>query len=361
MGLTFTLTDNEIPPSPIFIEFLNSFFKDEPYHVGQWYLQEEEGLSNNDQRFNDIRDKVKYVMSLEQGTQALLRSYRLFKEMLTGRPDNLKTISRFRFFFIIGIPRTGGTYLTKQIFRACNIDYNKVQNALAHDGFPHLAHLSFQGESNIHTNSLLQLAEYLTMVELYYMKYGKLAFQGGVVVPKKFTKSVYNFSIIKELFGSNSNYIITLRHPLTMIQSILDKSGNMPDNNKFQSRSAIEKWALDNMVNNGFKEQEVIGKMDYVDVLLNYWQNYHYQMALAGIPNMPTTDIVTFGVKSMTEYVSKLYDNFGVNIKPESFKTPSKTTFATVEHKKKADKIIANVNNLWSSLGMKFPADKLEI
>jgi hypothetical protein len=255
MGLTLTLTDAELPASPAFIEFLHATLSGQHYFAGEWYAQEDEGLARDSDRFTDIEDKARFVSRHPRGKQLLLRAYRFFKELLTGNVATLREVQRFHFFFIIGIPRTGGTYLTKQLFRATAVDYRQVQNALAHDGFPHLANLSLRDSGNLHTNGLLQLAEYLTMVEIFFGQNGKLSYRGGIVVPKKFTKAVYYFDLIRELFSDNADYLITIRHPLAVCQSVLDKSGGMPDDRRFALRSAIErarrnrrscKWTMSN-------------------------------------------------------------------------------------------------------------------
>lgn len=362
MGLTMTLTDEEIPVSPVFVEFLyHSITQDGEFFVGEWYAQEKEELVENKDRFEGINSKVAAILAEQKGKEAVIRSYRYFKEMLTGNPNALNHIAKYHFFFVIGIPRTGGTYITKQLFRACKVDYTTVQNALAHDGFPHLAPLEFRGEKggNIHTNGLLQLAEYLTMVDLYFSKHGKLAHKGGIMVPKKFTKGVYNFPLIRTVFGDNASFIITIRDPLGMIQSIADKSGGIPENGKFTVRSMIEKWALSDWMERGF-EESAIKDMPYVDVLLGYWHRYHCQIAMQSIPNMPRTSIVTFGVKEMTEFMKNLFDDLGVDLKPEKFKKPGKHKFSATETKK-ANKIVKDVEGFWKSLGMKFPTAGLLI
>src|SRR5258708_23603537 len=147
---------------------------------------------------------------------------------------------------------------------------------MAHDGFPHLGTLAFQEQGgNIHTSGLLQMAEYLTMVDLYLPKYGRLPYNGGIVVPKKFTKGVYSFPLIHEVIGNNAEYIITLRHPLAMIQSVLDKSGGMPKGGQFAVRSAIERWAMDDWLKWGV--DEAVGKqMSYIDGFLRYLKRHHH-------------------------------------------------------------------------------------
>ncbi len=358
MGLTLTLTDTELPASPSFIEFLHATLTDQQYHVGSWFQQEEEHLDRTPERYDGIAEKVKLVMNHPDGVQAIVRSYRFFKEMLTGQLDTLKEMRRYRFMFVIGIPRTGGTYITKQLFRAAGIDYSKVQNALAHDGFPHLAVLSFHDNNyNVHTTSLLQLAEYLTMVDMYFSRHGRLAYQGGIVVPKKFTKAIYNFPLIRELFGSNADYVLTLRHPLGVINSVLEKSGGMPAGGKFEIRSAIERWALDDWLAWQVPEHEVMN-MSYVDVMLGYWKRFHFQLAMSGIPSMPSTRIVTYGEKSMQAFARESFQAFGTDLVPEAFKQAAPGVFSTSDQSA-AVTVMDEVDALWRSLSLPFPLDAL--
>ncbi len=357
MGLTLTLTDREIPASPSFIEFLHADLTGAEHYVGSWFDQQEEGMHRDNERYEGIQEKAKFVLGHPDGQRQIVRSYRFFKEMLTGRPNELRDLTRYRFFFVTGIPRTGGTYVTKQLFRAGNIDYKKVQNALAHDGFPHLGHLSFKGRANIHTNGLLQLAEYLTMVDVFFKRHGRLAYQGGVIVPKKFTKGVYYFDIVRELFGEKSNYIVTLRHPLSVIQSVLDKAGGMPENRKYGLRSAIERWALDDWTHWGVPERRV-ASMNYVEVFCGYWKRYHYQMALSGIVRMPTTQLIPYGQKNMMDAVKYWYKEFDVALEPEPFKAAKPPKFEP-EEEKLAEKTLEDVASFWNSLGLKFPLEQL--
>lgn len=359
MGLTLTLTDVEIPASPAFIEFLHATLNGGDYHVGEWFFQEGENLVSDKGRYEDIQEKAKEVLSNPSGKEMVIQSYRFFKEMLTGRPNILNRIKQYHFYFIVGIPRTGGTYLTKQLFRIIDVDYKKVQNALAHDGFPHLAQLEFKRGSNVHTNGLLQLAEYLTMVDVYYKNHHSVMFNGKIVVPKKFTKAVYNFPLIQEVFGDNAHYLITLRHPLPFIQSVLDKSGGMPANGLFTVRSAIERWALDDWLNRGVAEADVRA-MPYVDVMLGYWKRFHYQMALSGMPGMPNARIIPYGEASMLAATHQLCADMGCQIEPEVFKVSTPPDFPESDLKN-ASTTLQEVENFWKGLGLDFPAESLKM
>jgi hypothetical protein len=192
-------------------------------------------------------------------------------------------------------------------------------------------------------------------VELYFTKNGRLAYNGGIVVPKKFTKGVYSFPLIHEVIGNNAEYIITLRHPLAMIQSVLDKSGGMPKGGTFVVRSAIERWALDDWMKWGVPEATV-KKMSYLDVFLGYWKRYHYQIAMEAIPTMAWTHLLPYGGASMTGQVKKFYAGFGTSMEPEPFKEAPKPDFGAQENQK-GDAVVQQVAAFWKSLGLTFPLD----
>ncbi len=357
MGVNITLTDTEIPVTSSFIKFIYSTIKGEPYYTANWFRQEDESLAYDESTVKDLNAKAHAIASDPSGSQYLLRAYRIFRELLLGKTHLLGEVSKFRFFFVIGFPRTGGTYLTKQLFVARGVDYEGVQNALAHDGFPHLSYSTFTKKGNAYTNGLMQLAEYFTMVEVFFGKRIDPSNRGSMIVPKKFTKAVYNFDLIRELFGSNAEYIITLRDPLAVCQSVLDKSGGLPPGGKFAVRGNIESWALDDWVHWGMPEKQVL-QMDYAECIIGYWKRFHLQMAMAGIPKMPTACIVPYGQEHMTGYTRQLFSRFGLKRDPENFKKAEPPRFSA-EVEKQARNAVEEVASFWKSLGMEFPVDAL--
>lgn len=357
MGINITVTDTDLPVTSAFIRFIYSTLKKEAYYTANWYRQEDENLFQDESSFKELNEKARAVAADPKGNQYLLRSYSLFRELLIGKTSAFSDISKFRFFFVIGFPRTGGTYLTKQLFLASGVDYKDVQGALAHDAFPHLSYMTLNEKGNSYTNGLLQLAEYLTMVRIFFGEHERLLYRGGTMVPKKFTRAVYNFDLIRDIFGANSEYIITLRHPLSVCKSILDRCGGMPEGRKFATRSNIENWALEDWVHRGVPKDELM-RMDYVKCILGYWKRYHFQMAMAGIPGMPTASIVPYGEEHMTGFVRQLYSKFGLGKEPEAFKKSAPPEF-TEEDEKEASKAMEEVAVLWKSLGMEFPVEAL--
>jgi hypothetical protein len=352
MGLTVTLSDSELPVSPSFVEFVYGFLTGAPPR-----LSAEEELPPGEKPPSELQDKARVIMSRPDGVERVVQSYRYFKEMLVGRPDTLQRLRRFRFFFVVGIPHSGGAYLTRQLFRAIGLDDTAISAAPAHDGFPDVALLSFEDNPNLRTNSLLQLAEYLTMVEMYFTKHGKLAYKGAVVVPKKFTKAVYNFPLLRELCGANSYSLITLRHPLTAIRSALENGGGVPPSGRFIVRTQVERWASQDWRRLGTTDRE-LARMTYFEVMLGYWKRYHYQLALAGMPLMPTARVAVYGRDRMMRSAAALFAELGVNLAPEEFKATQPMPFDR-EQETEAEAALGQMASFWRDLGITFPLSEM--
>lgn len=352
MGIAITITDQALPASAALIRFLYATIKGEPHDTLEWYFQEGEGLIQPPRTTAEMEVMARTVAADQKAMEYLVRSYSLFRELLVGETAKLCEFSKFRFFFVIGVPRTGGTYLVKQLFRATDYDYHNVPNSVAHDGLPHLSEAVFGPKGNSRTIGLQQIAEYLTMVEIFFGGHKKLH-SGGILVPKKFPKAVYDFNLVKEVFGANAEYLITLRHPLSVCKSIMDKSGGMPAGGKFSLRSNIEQWVCDDWVQQGVPRDKVLN-MDYVKCILGYWKHYHFQMAMSGLPRLPKASVVPFGEESMTGKAVELYARFGLDMEPETFKKSTPPLFSG-EDEKEAERTIEEVAAFWKVLDMEFP------
>ncbi|MHA1540126.1 MAG: hypothetical protein ACTSXQ_06595 [Alphaproteobacteria bacterium] len=362
MALTLTLSDADIPASETFVDFVYSLLSGEAPAEMSIPPQVREKWGRNSTELKKFQDEIKrksnYIAQHDVGNHLVVRAYTLFKEMLTGNRHNLKQLDRFHFFFIVGMPRTGGTYFTKQMFTAAGLEFNKIRKSLSHDGYPNLTQVSFRNKNNIHTNGLLQLAEFITMVEVFYGKWGKVKFNGRIVVPKKMPKAVYDFPLIKNLFGENSSYFITIRHPLPIIQSVLNrKGGKLPEHGKFETDDVIERWAFKNWIDQGLTRDEIL-EMDYIETFLGYWKKYYCQMALSDLPLMPGAKIIPFTKEDMEATVQEVFDTLGNEEEVEEFKVSKFPDFGK-EYEDKAEKVVKEVGAFWKSLGMDFPVEKL--
>ena len=69
---------------------------------------------------------------------------------------------------------------------------------------------------------------------------------------------------------------------------------------------------------------------------------------------MPTARIVPLGKEPMTKFVNGLFNEFGVDVKPEPFKESERPKFSA-EDESAAEAVIGDVASFWKSLGLKVP------
>ena len=176
------------------------------------------------------------------------RAYELFVALLIGDIAPLRAVQdRFRFFLVVGIPRSGGKYLTKQLFRALGHDPKAVPEVLGHDAFPDAGPWRFSKSGNGWMSSLQTMAEYLTMVEIFF---GDRNPGGGtIVVPKKMMKAPYAAGLFHTALGVSTEAIVTVRHPVPSVcphatKQVADflPTGALPLVGTSRS-SALENWA----------------------------------------------------------------------------------------------------------------------
>ena len=109
---------------------------------------------------------------------------------------------RFCFFLVIGAPRSGGKYLTKELFRALGHVPSRIPAVLAHDGFPEAGPWRFSKAGTTWIESLHGMAEYLAMVEIFFAEAGR--HRGRVIVAKKATKAVHAPGLFQSVLGEDA-------------------------------------------------------------------------------------------------------------------------------------------------------------
>lgn len=78
MGVEIKLTDNQLPVSPVFIDFLLHVIEDIPFEGAQWGDQLSEVMISDQRRIiEEAPENAKRVMATQQGQQAIGRAYQL--------------------------------------------------------------------------------------------------------------------------------------------------------------------------------------------------------------------------------------------------------------------------------------------
>ncbi len=358
MGVDIKLSDRELPVSPVFMDFLAHVVEEKPFETAKWGDQLSEELSSNQKQIlEQAAENAKVVMAKPEGQRYIGRAYELLVCLMTGDLEKIKDIQlKFHFINIIGVPRNGGSYLTKEVYRSLGHDPEKVPNVVAHDGFPEAAPFRFDKGVNSWMTSLQTMAEFLTMVEIYFGK--ERPHTGKIVVPKKLTKGTYAGGFFHRILGSSVENILTIRHPVTSCISTYEKSGGLPDDGKFRIRGNIEEWVRRDLEYTGMSTEEIT-QMDYFDAYLRYWEQYHYYVATTGLSANKLTRIVPYSSEAMMDTVLDYHYRFGNrNPQPEEFKVFDKRD-RHPDWFRQAEPVVRRVHEIWTRVGLEFPLEQV--
>ena len=357
MGLEFKLSDRELPVSPVFVRFLAQVLRGIPFEREIWADQRSESLSLAELDLNGVAAAAALIMGNASGRERLARAYTLLFSLLTGElsaPQELQ--SRFHFVTFIGIPRTGGSYLTAELYRALGLVPAHVPNGLAHDSFPEAGPFQFQPGANSWMVSLKTMAEYLTMVETFFGD--RKPYGGKIVVPKKLTKAVYAGGLFHRVLGEESEHVLTVRHPVASCVSTYDKSGGLPTDGRFTVRSNIEEWCRRDLQHLGCSAEE-LKNMDYFDAYLRYWEHYHLSLAMTGLSASRYLKVVAFGKTALESAAQGYHARYGSDLQVSEFHTSDKARRRHPEWIARAQPAIDRITAAWNLVGIQFPAEEI--
>lgn len=357
MGVEIKLTDKELPISPAMIEFLDHHINGKAQEA-TWSDQLSETLvpTEAQQRYQYAQSVADKVLQDPLGQQAIFRAYDLLTAISIGSLHKLKEMhERYRFICVVGCPRHGGSYLTRELFTALGLDADRVPNVIAHDGFPNLVPFALDEQFNAHTAMTQQMAEYLAMVEVYFAKSRRV--NGYTIVPKKATKAAYQGAFFNSVLGKGTEYIITVRHPVAACISTYEKSTGLPLDGRFHVRGNIEEWVKRDLTWLGSDEGSLL-RSDYFDVYLRYWERYHHSLALSGLSANKNATVVAYGKERFSALARRLHERFGSAAAPGDFKVFDKRS-RHPEWNGRAEEAIARIDRLWKSVGLVFPVDEV--
>lgn len=357
MGVEIKLSDRDLPVSPVLVDFIHRRIHGRAADA-LWHDQVSEVLvpAETEKRIEHARDVAESVIAHPIGQRVIFRAYELFTALLTGDEAKLTAFHRrFRFIVVVGCPRHGGTYLTKQLFRALGQDPKQVPGVIAHDGFPDAAPFGFGAGHSGYTYTLLQTAEYLAMVEDWFDD--QPVIDGKIIVPKKATKAAYQGGFFRTVFGEDAEYLITLRHPMAACISTYEKSGGLPADGLSAARSNIEVWARRDLIVSGTTEEQA-QRMRYIDAYLGYWRYYHLQLAGSGLARNQQWQVVAYGRDRLMRIAEGLNRRFGFAGPVEDFQVKRKLE-RHPEWIGAADEALHQIEAIWSAQGLPFPASEL--
>jgi hypothetical protein len=346
----------QLPLSPVFIDFLARWLDNSGFAGEPWFDQRTETLSNS---ITVMRCAAGYRLErllTEAAAQAAIEAvYRRFYGLLMNCSSALDGArERYRFISVVGAPRTGGSYLTGELFCALGYDPTGVPAAVAHDGFPEARPIS-DGD-NAWVNTLLTTSQYLTMLDLYFSDRdcGR-----PIIVPKKLTKSVYAGSFFNALLGEKAEYLITIRHPIASCVSTYEKSGGLPADGLFTARSAMEKWIRRDLLHMGVSASE-LADMEYFAAYVRYWEQYYINLAMSGLTANRLRSVVAFGERNMEEAAQLQHCRLGSGRSLTKFVSPEPAYERHPQWSRRSKEAMERVAAVWHLVGLPFPAAELQ-
>lgn len=360
MGLEFKLTDRELPASPAFIHFLARHLGvGRPASREIWDDQRSEvlvGAAGNAEA--EAARAADAVMAMPRGRELVARAYGLLCALLIGDSESVRElVVRFHFVTVIGIPRTGGSYLTAELYRAIGMPPASVPQAIAHDSFPTIGPFELRDGENTWVTSLKTMAEYLTMVECHFE--GAEPRHGGrIVVPKKLTQGAYAGAFVRQLLGERAEHILTVRHPAAACLSTYEKSGGLPPGGRFAVRSNIEAWCRRDLGFAGISAER-LSTMDYFEAYLRYWELYHLMLAGTGLPGA-LVRVAAFERGQLTALAQRFHTEFAGGGQAAEFDVSQRARQLHPEWLERARPAIERVAAQWSTMGLAFPRDAIE-
>jgi hypothetical protein len=359
MSVRITFTDDVFPPSREFMDFVEKWISNDPFDGTSWAEFGLERVEMIGQRpsTSTILEKAERLIKNEEGKRYISRSYELFAALLVGDLVALQSLQeKFSFILVVGIPRSGGKYITKQLFRALGYDPKRVPEVLGHDGFPDAGPWRFGDSGNGWISSLHTMAEYLTMVEIFF---SHASVSGGrIVVPKKAMKAVYAAGLFRTALGASTERIITIRHPVPCCISTYDAAGGFPRDGCFALRGNIEKFCARDLVDLGLDRKE-IERMDYFSAYLRYWENYQTRLATSGFNTARKCRILAFGADRYMYEARQFAERFGAaNVQIEPFHAKSQQSSHS-DWMEMAEHSLRRVYGHWERAGLEFPLKEI--
>lgn len=336
-----------------FVDFLSRWRDGGAFVKQDWPFQTLERLGSN----RDMRELEEWRMArlaIDPLAQEAMAKVRRLRQSLALNGARLLADleQRYRFVVIVGIPRSGGSYLTAEAFNAIGVQADLVPAMIAHDGFPDARPFSMRGTVSS-LRSLDHFAEYLAAVELFFSGFERTGVQ--VIVPKKATKAAYDGGLFRSVFGRSAEYWVTLRHPVAACISTYEKSGGLPPSGLLGSRSSIEKWIVRDLIHYG-NTQRGLDAMHYVEAYCKYWEYYHLNLAAGGLLAKASPRLVVYGRERMMGAAQSMHDQLG-SLGGGAADFEEKAGLADVhpEWMETAERAVRRVAAAWEAYGLRFP------
>ncbi|WP_018249188.1 hypothetical protein [Orenia marismortui] len=322
------------------IEYIGGFDPDEMWEARGLAGHKGEEFQATMERWSQLgKEKLKNDSKFQRELAIFINEVlELFNAIINKQDDIVnKYIGRKEFHFIIGMNRTGGTYLQSEVSRAFDWPMQKMIKSLVHDGIPYPMfikgdkHNRVYVESNLawrrpenYYNFIFQLSQFLVYIN-------QVAKDKKKVVLKNVRFS-HSISLLDRIFGDSANYLITVRHPAAIGFSLFENT----------LKSSYNDVTIDD------------APMALVNYLIK-WKNTYTEILRDGLPKGEITPIL---FSEMDMFLVDFFKKHGFDSEPSGLRiTPRNYDYDCWDGKEVND-IMNQIEKLWSFYGLDFPVPK---
>lgn len=282
------LKGNHFPISKAFLIFLAKEFGgateyDDTIYWGDQHLETNQPPLNT-QNLNNVissikdKDVVKFLIN---------KAHHIAGNLLISNKELIDSLqNNYKFYLIVSPPRSGGTYITKNLYKSLGINPKLLPSFFGHDGFPSVNQEWYKKNSNGYINfvqsTVWQFSEWLTMADYYLPKI--IDNSGKRVIIIKIIKSHNNLNFFRSLLGGNACFILNKRSIIDLYFSVIDKAGGI-DNNDISTnpRNNIESWIINEYLSQKHNVNNI--KESYIEILGRYYYSFYMRILSGGFRN----------------------------------------------------------------------------
>ena len=318
MSVRFTLTDDSFPVSGAFLDFVRRKLDGVPFEDVDWLDQVTERFTADRSKVDALaKANAAAILSFPAGRKVIEELYQVLTWVLTGDSIALRSYFKgYRFVWIVGAPRTGGTFLLNRLLQHYNCgDPDTLPAFVVHDGTPDCAFPGPVRSVEVLSRSAMQMAELAVAIKLLYPR--------PCVVVKKALKYAFAGPLFDSVFGDPLKVVVTVREPLPVAWSVMSKSGLKfgKATRHFNVHCPIDQLVKDLCASYFGMTYAEISSYNYHSAVCLFWSAF-YQALASSFSMFLDVDIVAFG-EPMADYVrrnlkqtSRVYSDFVMPVLP---------------------------------------------
>jgi hypothetical protein len=241
--------------------------------------------------------------------------------------------------FVVGMARTGGTYLLSEYFRMLGETIEDYGFRMIHDGIPLYENLAFHHLDEKRRKLRYELAQWLLWCyhELSHLD----------VIPKKRISFAHALPVLDEYFGSSATYVFTLRHPGEIALSWSEMESL---NREGMDETQASWWAY--MKDRTGVDQETWETVGFRERLLRLWEQYHRDVSTA-MPLEGDVRVLRFG-EEYEQFMDSEAADRDRSHSPDTFSSRDRSLHEWWTSDEVRSRIRA-VGSEWEEAGLRFP------